>query len=272
MEKNFNNLSSTPLQILWKGIDLVLDSWRLLIIFSIVSLILGFFYLKYTPAKYSATADIKSATIGMTSSITPVEVESAKDLISKLKFSNLLNQIDENNCQSNKVNIVNNLKIELINNKSMVRLSYSAKTPEIAKECILEIFRIISSEQNKIIINLTRQIHAELKYVEDKFILLDKKYNSLDKNLSNQNTEFINQFYLLGISEQSIELKRRIENLKTLLGPSYLNSTELVFPIKVVNMVGISQILSVLIRFIFLGILTCILFIFIRNYMQMIKS
>jgi uncharacterized protein involved in exopolysaccharide biosynthesis len=166
-------------------IDFFRESWKQILVSSIIGGTLGVGYALISPSKYLATAHMQVAKVAGS------DVEAPNVLVEKLKMPTYYSQDTFTVCNLTEeeepgVSIVNRLKPTLSRNAPIISITYKDKSTEDAKKCLEVVLNDIRSNQNILAKPILETRNNQLANLKQKLESAEK----ISKVLSIKNPSF----------------------------------------------------------------------------------
>jgi len=235
-EQSFNTTPENEIS-LRDIIDFLADSWKTILLGSVVGGLLGLGYAVKAPAKYQATANIQLAKVA------GIEVEAPAVVIEKLKMPMFYSQKTYAACGvmeslvPGEV-IINSLKPTLAKNTPIITVSYLAASPEDAKKCLESVLDDVRVNQSFLVkpnydlkTSQLLQVKQKLEKAENILKLLPNKNTALDYSNLSFNASALLITTTLNKESEIKELIAEIKVLEILLAEPQTKEAFLTTPI-----------------------------------------
>ncbi len=223
-------------------IDFFKNGWKFILATAIVTTLIGTGYTFIATPRYQATA------VFQTAKVADKDVEPPNVLIEKIKIPTYFSQKTFDECGLSELSepgvaLSKRLNPTLSKTAPFITISYKSKSPEIAKNCLINVIADIATQQNEIAKPLLDTKKNQLNSLKDKLLQTENLTKSLSlkapKNFDFNDSKFSANSLLLATllnkeSEMS-DLQNEVNNAEIALIEPQTKGTYLTTPIYMPN-------------------------------------
>lgn len=234
------------------------QGWRWMVAGALIGLVVTAGWLLIPkPNQFEAIAIIEPATVGLSAnSMKGAEVESAAKTLERLKLASFYTDELRTECDATTgQRLAEFVKASLVENNSLIKLTYRAPSVTVAHACIDAIIAKLAKSQAEASEPIIKMLQEELLFVQKRFDKAESDYERYEKSTSTVGEKSLVKLRSFSTKYNSANLQNTIFDLKVKLSAQLTRPLQLLEPIITIDVAHTQNSIALLIRGIFGGLL-----------------